>query len=383
MRRKLPKTAHPETIAAQALGVTDAGTGGLVPGIQLSTNYERGPDYDLPDGRSYIRDHGPNQQHVEAVVCALEGGQDALTFGSGLAACTAAFHALKSGDRVAVSKVIYHGVLMWLETFAKDRGLGVDYFDAGDLGQLSEIVAKGDTRLVWLETPANPTWVVTDIAEAARIAHAHGALLAVDSTAATPVLTRPIELGADLVCHSATKYLGGHTDVLAGILITADSGGDFWQRIRAHRLYGGAVLGSFDAYLLTRGIKTLFLRVPRACENAMSVARYLHTHANVQAVHYPGLQSFPGHEIAVGQMSGGFGGMLSFQVPGGRLEAIARVQKARIFKRATSLGSVESLMEHRKSSEGDTTSTQENLIRVSVGIERVEDLLDDLEQLLG
>ncbi|NOX74637.1 MAG: aminotransferase class V-fold PLP-dependent enzyme [Alphaproteobacteria bacterium] len=383
MRRKLPNSAHPETIAAQALGMTDAGTGALVPGIQLSTNYERGAEYELPDGRSYIRDHGPNQRHVEAVVCALEGGQDALAFGSGLAACTAAFQALKSGDRVAVSKVIYHGVLMWLDSFAAERGLGVDYFDAGDLGQLQAIVAKGDTRLVWLETPANPTWAVTDIAEAARIAHAGGALLAVDSTAATPVLSCPIELGADLVCHSATKYLGGHSDVLAGILVSADSGSELWQRIRAHRLYGGAVLGSFDAYLLTRGIKTLFLRVPRACENALSVARYLHMHANVEAVHYPGLQSFPGHEIASRQMRGGYGGMLSFQVPGGRAQAIARVQKARIFKRATSLGSVESLIEHRKSSENDMTSTPENLIRVSVGIERIEDLLGDLEQMLA
>jgi cystathionine gamma-synthase len=383
MQRKLPNSAHPETIAAQALGVTDAGTGALVPGIQLSTNYERGQDYELQDGRGYIRDHGPNQQHVEAVVCALEGGQDALAFGSGLAACTAAFHALKSGDRVAVSKVIYHGVLAWLDTFATERGLGVDYFDAGDLAQLEAITAKGDTRLVWLETPANPTWAVTDIAEAARIAHAGGALLAVDSTAATPVLTRPIGLGADLVCHSATKYLGGHTDVLAGILVTANSESELWQRIRAHRVYGGAVLGSFDAFLLTRGIKTLYLRVPRACENALSVARYLHTHGNVEAVHYPGLQSFQGHEIASRQMRGGYGGMLSFQVPGGRDQAIARVQKARVFKRATSLGSVESLMEHRKSSESDTTSTPENLIRVSVGIERIEDLLADLEQMLA
>jgi cystathionine gamma-synthase len=383
MRRKLPETAHPETIAAQALGLTDKGTGALVPGIQLSTNYERGADYELQDGRGYIRDHGPNQQHVEAVVCALEGGQDALAFGSGLAACTAAFHALKSGDRVAVSKVIYHGVLAWLDTFAADRGLGVDYFDAGDLAQLEAITAKGDTRLVWLETPANPTWVVTDIAEAARIAHAHGALLAVDSTAATPVLSCPIALGADLVCHSATKYLGGHTDVLAGILVTADSESALWQRICAHRVYGGAVLGAFDAFLLTRGIKTLYLRVPRACENALSVARYLHTHSNVEAVHYPGLQSFPGHEIASRQMQGGYGGMLSFQVPGGRKQAIALVQKARVFKRATSLGSVESLMEHRKSSESDTTDTPENLIRVSVGIERIEDLLADLEQMLA
>lgn len=382
MNSKLPKSAHPETIAAQALGLTDPATGGVVPGIQLATTFERDADYGNPNDRSYLRDQGPTQQHVEAVVAALEGGPEALTFSSGIAACTAAFHALKMGDRVAVSKVIYHGVLNWLDIFAEDRGIGVDYFDAGDLDQLAEITAKGDTRLVWLETPANPTWAVTDIAAAAKIAHSGGALLAVDSTAATPVLTRPIELGADLVCHSATKYLGGHTDVMAGVLVTADSTNALWQRIRDHRLYGGAVLGSFDAFLLTRGIKTLFLRVPRACENALAVARMLNGHQNVEAVHYPGLQSFDGHEIATRQMQGGYGGMLSFQVPGGRIEAINRVQKARIFKRATSLGSVESLIEHRKSSESDATNTPENLIRVSVGIERIDDLLDDLEQML-
>ncbi|MBT4888107.1 MAG: aminotransferase class V-fold PLP-dependent enzyme [Rhodospirillales bacterium] len=379
---KLPKSAHPETIAAQALGLTDEATGSIVPGIHLSTNYERDENYDKPQDRSYIRDQGPTQQHCEQVIAALEGGAEALTFSSGIAACTAPFHALKHGARVAVSRTIYHGVLTWLEIFAADRGLGVDYFDAGNLDELSAIIAKGDTRLVWLETPANPSWVVTDIAEAAKIAHGGGAVLAVDSTAATPVLTRPIELGADIVCHSATKFLSGHSDVIAGALVTADTSTELWQRIHDHRIYAGPILGSMEAYLLTRGMKTLFLRVARQCENAMAVARYLHTHANVEAVHYPGLQSFPGHEIASHQMKGGYGGMLSYQVPGGRDEAIARVLRAGVFKRATSLGGVESLMEHRKSSESNVTTTPENLIRVSTGIEHVDDLLADLEQML-
>jgi len=382
MTTKLPKTAHPETIAAQALGFTDDATGSVVPGIHLSTNYARGEDYEKPHERSYIRDQGPTQQHCEQVIAALEGGPEALTFASGIAACTAPFHALKQGERVAVSRTIYHGVLTWLEMFAPERGLGVDYFEAGDLEQLSAIVARGDTRLVWLETPANPSWAVTDIAQAAKIAHEGGALLAVDSTAATPVLTRPIELGADLVCHSATKFLGGHSDVIAGALVTADVSTELWQRIRNHRVYAGPILGSFEAYLLTRGMKTLFLRVPRQCENAMAVARYLHTHSNVEAVHYPGLQSFPGHEIARRQMDGGYGGMLSFQVPGGREHAIERVLRAKVFKRATSRGGVESLIEHRKSSESDVTDTPENLIRVSTGIEHIDDLLADLEQML-
>ena len=383
MGQKLPKNAKPETIAAQALGWTDEATGSVVPGIQLSTNYVRDENYEKPHGRSYIRDQGPTQQHCEQVIAALEGAAEALVFSSGLAACTAPFHALKRGARVAVSRTIYHGVLSWLEIFADDRGLGVDYFDAGNLDELSTITVRGDTSLVWLETPANPSWAVTDIAEAAKIAHAGGALLCVDSTAATPVLTRPLELGADMVVHAATKYLSGHSDVIAGALVCADATSELWQRIHDHRLYAGPILGSFDAYLLIRGMKTLFLRVPKQCENALAVARFLHTHQNVEAVHYPGLQSFPGHEIAKRQMDGGFGGMLSFQVPGGKAEAIACVLRANIFKRATSLGGVESLIEHRKSSESDVTDTPENLIRVSTGVEHIDDLIADLESMLG
>lgn len=377
------KRLKPETLAAQALGIEDETTGAIVPPIHLSTTYARDDDYEKKQGRSYIRDQGPSQQHAEQVVAALEGGAEALSFGSGIAACTAAFHALKKGDRAAVSRTIYHGVLSWLEIFADDRGLGVDYFDAGDLDGLTSAVAGGDTRLVWLETPANPTWAVTDIRAAAEIAHRAGAMVAVDSTAATPVLTRPLELGADLVCHSATKFLNGHSDVIGGMLVTGDTGSDLWHRIHQHRLYAGPILGSFEAYLLTRGIRTLYLRVARQCENAIKIARFLETHPGVETVHYPGLQSFPGHEIAMQQMQGGFGGMLSFQVPGGRAEAIDTAKRARVFKRATSLGGVESLIEHRKSSESDVTSTPENLIRMSTGIEDADDLMADLDYMLG
>ncbi|NQV45211.1 MAG: aminotransferase class I/II-fold pyridoxal phosphate-dependent enzyme [Rhodospirillales bacterium] len=373
----------PETLAAQALGIEDETTGAIVPPIHLSTTYVRNDDYEKTQGRSYIRDQGPTQQHAEQVVAALEGGAQALSFGSGIAACTAAFHALKRGERAAVSRTIYHGVLSWLEIFAGDRGLGVDYFDAGDLAGLQSAVAGGDTRLVWLETPANPTWAITDIKAAAEIAHGAGAMVAVDSTAATPVLTRPLTLGADLVCHSATKFLNGHSDVIGGMLVTGDDQSELWSRIHQHRLYAGPVLGSFEAFLLTRGIRTLYLRVRRQCENAITIARFLETHPKVERVHYPGLQSFPGHEIAMQQMDGGFGGMLSFQVPGGRTEAIETAKRARVFKRATSLGGVESLIEHRKSSESDVTSTPENLIRVSSGIEDVDDLMADLDNMLA
>lgn len=372
----------PETLAAQALGYEDELTGSIVPPIYLSTTYTRDENYEKKQGRSYIRDQGPTQQHAEQVVAALERGEQAFSFSSGIAACTASFHALKKGERAAVSRTIYHGVLSWLEAFADDRGLEVDYFDAGDEAGLRAAVAGGDTRLVWLETPANPTWAVTDIQAAAQVAHDAGAKLAVDSTAATPVLTRPLELGADIVCHSATKFLNGHSDVIGGMLVTNDSDSDLWQRIYQHRLYAGPILGSFEAFLLVRGIRTLYLRVQRQCENAIRIARFLETHPNVETVHYPGLQSFPGHEIAMRQMEGGFGGMLSFQVPGGRAEAIRAANGARVFKRATSLGGVESLIEHRKSSESDVTSTPENLIRMSTGIEDCDDLMADLEQML-
>ena len=376
------KGLKPETLAAQALGIEDETTGAIVPPIHLSTTYARDDDYEKKQGRSYIRDQGPTQQHAEQVVAALEGGAKAFSFGSGIAACTAPFHALKKGERAAVSRTIYHGVLGWLEIIAEDRGLGVDYFDAGDMDGLTSAVAGGDTRLVWLETPANPTWAVTDIRDAADIAHRAGAKVAVDSTAATPVLTRPLELGADLVCHSATKFLNGHSDVIGGMLVTGDTQSELWERIYHHRLYAGPVLGSFEAFLLTRGIRTLYLRVARQCENALKIARFLETHPNVETVHYPGLQSFPGHEIAMKQMDGGYGGMLSFQVPGGRAEAIETAKRARLFKRATSLGGVESLIEHRKSSESDVTFTPENLIRMSSGIEDADDLIADLDHML-
>lgn len=383
MKIKHSNDLKPETLAAQALGLEDDATGSIVPPIHLSTTYARDDDYEKKHGRSYIRDQGPTQQHAEQLVAALEGGSQALSFSSGIAACTAAFHALKRGERTAVSRTIYHGVLSWLEVFAEDRGLGVDFFDAGDLEGLKLAVKGGDTRLVWLETPANPTWAVTDIRAASDIAHEAGAMVAVDSTAATPVLTRPLELGADFVCHSATKFLNGHSDVIGGMLVAGDPASVLWERINNHRLYAGPILGSFEAFLLTRGMRTLYLRVRRQCENAITIARFLETHPKVERVHYPGLQSFPGHEIAMQQMDGGFGGMLSFQVPGGRVEAIDVAKRARVFKRATSLGGVESLIEHRKSSESDVTSTPENLIRMSSGIEDVGDLMADLDQMLS
>ncbi|MEM7195309.1 MAG: aminotransferase class V-fold PLP-dependent enzyme [Pseudomonadota bacterium] len=371
-----------ETIAAQALGLEDEATGAIIRPVHVSTTFARHPDYELPDGRSYMRDHGPTQAHAESIVCRLEGGVDALTFSSGMAACTAPFHALNKGDHALVSDTIYHGVLSWLHEFAESRGISYQLFAAGDLDALKNGLESRDAALVWLETPANPSWAVTDIRACCDLAHQYGALVAVDSTAATPVHTQPIALGADIVCHSATKFLNGHTDVVAGVLVTANDSA-YWQRIRKHRLLGGAVLSSMDAHLLIRGMRTLYLRVRQQSQSALQIAEFLQAHNAVETVLYPGLQSHPGHDIAVRQMQDGFGGMLSFLIPGSKTEVIQCLSKAKVFKRATSLGGVESLMEHRKSSESDVTRTPDNLIRMSTGIERVDDLIADLDQMLS
>lgn len=381
-RDKKRKSLNPATLAAQALSWEDHETGAVIPPIYLSTTFTRDDEYAAREAGTYIRNHGPTQRHAEELVCQLEGGADALSFGSGLAACTAAFHGLQLGDRIAVSAVIYHGVLEWLTNFAEQRGLTYTLFEPGDLNDLARVLIKGKTKLVWLETPSNPTWAITEIKSACDLAHDHGALVAVDSTVATPVLTRPIDHGADFVCHSATKYLNGHSDVLGGMLVCADNAIPLWDRIKKHHLYAGPMLGSFEAYLLIRGMRTLFLRVKQQSENALTVANYLNEHSKIERVYYPGLPNDPGFEVATQQMQGGYGGMLSVLVPGGREQAIAVTNRAKVFKKATSLGGVESLIEHRKTSEGAITSTPENLLRLSIGIEAVDDLIFDLEQML-
>ena len=232
-----------------------------------------------------------------------------------------------------------------------------------------------------METPCNPTWVIIDIAAAAEVAHDIGAHLAVDSTVATPVLTQPIRHGADIVVHSATKYLNGHCDVVAGAVLCAEED-DLWQRIHEIRTQAGAIPGSLESWLLQRSMRTLFLRVRKASESAMAIAEHFEGHRNLKAVNYPGLPSHPGHEIARRQMDGGFGGMLSIRVRGGAAEPLNVVKRCKVFTRATSLGGVESLIEHRYSIEGKDSPIPKDLLRLSVGIEAVEDLIADLEQAL-
>ncbi|HSD70417.1 MAG TPA: PLP-dependent aspartate aminotransferase family protein, partial [Woeseiaceae bacterium] len=297
-------------------------------------------------------------------------------------AAMAVVQSLKPGDHIVAPKVMYWGLRNWLLTFCANWGLELELFDTADPAALSRVVRPGATRLVWIETPCNPTWDVFDIAEAARIAHAAGAKLVVDSTVATPVLTRPIELGADIVMHSATKYLNGHGDVVAGMLATAKKD-EFWERIGEVRSHGGAIAGSFEAWLLQRGMRTLFLRVRHASASAMSIARHLESHPKLSAVLYPGLESHAGHRIAKHQMQGGFGGMLSIRVKGGESAARAVATRCRVFIPATSLGGVESLIEHRYSIEGASSPIPRDLLRLSIGIEHVDDLISDLQQALG
>jgi len=379
----------PASIAAQALGWVDGETRAIAPPIHTSTTFIRDPDNQYRSGRVYARDDNPTFDQAEAVLTALEGGHASLLFDSGMAAATAVFQALAPGDHVLAPKVMYWSLRNWLMNFATHWGLRVEFIDMTDPDEVRRTVQQGKTKLVWIETPANPLWAITDIARTCEIAHAADARVAVDSTVATPVLTRPLELGADIVMHAATKYLNGHSDVIAGALTTgADSA--IWLRIKAIRAQLGGVLGPFEAWLLTRGMRTLFPRVRVACASAQVIAEHFAQHPMIQEVLYPGLPSFAGHAIAAKQMHGGFGGMLSIRVrrangaPGaGEHAAIATAANVELWKRATSLGGVESLIEHRASVEGVGTPAPVDLLRLSVGIEDTDDLIADLEHALA
>src|SRR5215475_12047721 len=370
------------SLAAQAMGWVDPVTKAVVPPIHMASTYQRDEDNGFRSGRIYARADNPTFDQVEATLAALERGSKALIFSSGMSAASACFLALAPGDHVVAPKVMYWSLRNWLAGFATHWGLKVEFVDADRLDAIKAAVKPGATKLVWLETPANPTWLVTDIAAAAEIAHKAGALLAVDSTVATPVLTRPIELGADIVMHSATKYLNGHSDVVAGALVAARPD-EFWERIAAIRTGNGAILGSFEAWLLLRGMRTLYLRVERCCRTAQAIAEHFVGHRRIVASLYPGLPYHPGHAVAARQMLGGFGGMLSIRVAGGESAAIATAARVTVCKRATSLGGVESLIEHRASIEGPGSAAPPDLLRLSVGIEDADDLIVDLEQALA
>jgi cystathionine gamma-synthase len=372
----------PATLAAQALHYVDSATGGLVPPIQPSTTFARDAGYALVNpAHTYGRDDNPGYPQVEAVLCALEGGAQALVFPSGMAAIAALFRTLPRGEAIVAQRPIYYGTTAWLRRFCARREIGLFFFDGSDPQTLEEAVLGARPAVVWIETPSNPMLDVVDIERATGIAHGCGALLAVDGTAASPILTRPLEHGADLVVHSATKYLNGHSDVLAGALITGHPD-ERWAAIRADRHDTGALLGSFEAWLLLRGLRTLALRVTKASENALAIAGFLEGHPKVERVLYPGLASHRQHEIARRQMTGGFGGLLSFLTTGGAEGALAVAGRLGLILRATSLGGIESVVEHRFTIEGSATGVPPNLLRLSVGIEDVDDLIADLARAL-
>jgi cystathionine gamma-synthase len=371
----------PETAAAQALHFQDKETGAVAPPLHPSTTFARDENYELIGGYNYSRYESPTIDLAEAVICRLEGGAASRLFGSGLAGMQAAFETIKPGAHVVVPKVMYFGALLWLRRMALHKGLTVSQFDQGNIEELRAAVQPGRTEMVWIETPANPTFEVVDIAEAARIAHAAGAVLGVDGTNAPPCTQRPLELGADLSFHSATKYLNGHSDMTGGVVTVARKDARF-DDLHFIRKQQGAVLGAFEAWLLVRGMRTLFVRFERQSINAMTLASHFEGHPKIEHVIYPGLPSHKQHDIARRQMTGGFGGMLSILTAGGFEGAKKVASNVKVIYPATSLGGVESLAEHRKSVEAPDSPIPPNLIRLSIGIENVSDLIADLEQAL-
>ena len=374
---------QPETLAAQAGDWSDPANKGVAPVIHPSTAYLRGPKATSPEPPFYTRDHNPTYLQAEALLAGLEGGEDCKLFGSGMSAAVAIFSTLAPGDHVILPIAVYHGVRTWVTQYCMKYGIYVDFVPNGDVEFLEKAARPEVTKLIWIETPANPTLDTTDIATSAGLAEFLGAKMVVDNTAATPVLTRPIELGANFVIHSATKYLNGHADVLAGAIVTAKKDDPLWAQICAVRRDGGLVPGPFEAWLLTRGMRTLYPRVRAQSAAALAIAEHIEQNGNVSQVLYPGLRSDPGHEMAAKQMQGGFGAVMSMRVAGGIDGALKVANGTRLFKRATSFGGVESLIDHRASVEPEGAPIPSDLLRLSVGLEAPEDLVADLEQALA
>ncbi len=373
---------HLSPRAAQALGWVDKTTGAVVPPIHPSVPYERDSAGHYPAGRTYTRDHNPTYDQAEALLADLEQGSAAMLFASGMSAATTVFETLEVGDHVVAPQEMYWTIRQWLQGMVSRGRLVADFVANGDLDLLERTVRPGVTRIVWVETPANPSGAVTDIAETVTIARKAGARIVVDSTVSTPVLCRPLEHGADLVMHSATKQLNGHSDVLAGALVTKHQD-EFWEHCQRERAFRGAVLGPFESWLLLRGMRTLDLRVRRSSKSAQRIAEMLDLHAAVSEVLYPGLTKHPGHSIAARQMDGGFGMLVSFRLHGGAVEARRVAGALHLFRNATSLGGVESLVEHRAPVEGLGTTVPDDLLRLSIGIEDPDDLVADLEHALS
>lgn len=369
-----------ETLAIHAGGEPDAATGAVAPPLHLATTFKHGPAGERIAGYEYIRDASPTQDRLEAALAAVEGGAGALTFASGMAAASALLQSLPVGGHVLIASDLYHGVRTLVKDFLTEQVIASTTVDMTDLAAVRAGL-KPNTRCVWVETPSNPLLEVTDVAALAAMLRAeHVAFLAVDSTFASPALMNPIALGADVVMHSTTKYLGGHSDAMGGALVFRERNALF-EKVQHRRHVLGAVMAPFNAWLTLRGLRTLSCRIERHCRNARAVAEFLARQPAIKRVNYPGLASHPGHAIAAAQMRD-FGGMLSIHMKGGRNAALALAGRLKLFTNATSLGGVESLIEHRASVEGPMPVSPPNLLRLSIGLEHHEDLIADLEQAL-
>lgn len=372
---------HPDTLAIQATRFPDANAGAVIAPLYLSTTFERHPDGNLMGEYGYTRADNPNRRVLETALAALEGGAVGLAFASGQAATTALLQTLRPGDHVLAGVDGYWATLVLMREVFGAWGIELSTADLTD-PEAVQAAIRPNTRLLWVETPSNPQLHVADVAALARIAHEAGAVCAVDNTAATPVLQQPLALGADVVMHSTTKFIGGHSDLLGGALVLRENG-DLAQRLRQIQSLTGGVPSPFDCWLAARGLRTLGLRVRAQSAAALELARFLESQSNVEEVFYPGLESNARHELARRQMPEGFGALLSFTVRGGFDAARAVAGRLKLFTRATSLGGVESLVEHRKPVESPESPTPDHLLRVSVGLERLEDLREDLAQALA
>ena len=374
------KPLHPATLAVHAGAEPDPETGAVAPPIHLATTFRHGPAGERIAGFEYQREGNPTQDRLETALCALEGGSAALAFASGMAAITGLLDSLPAGARILIPDDCYSGLRYLAREFLPERGIVALAVDMADVAAV-EAACADPVALIWAETPSNPRLKICDIAALAEIAQQHGALLACDNTFATPILQRPLALGADVVMHSTTKYFGGHSDVLGGALVFARRAG-LHERVAHRRHITGAVLAPFSAWLTLRGFRSLPARMALHCANARRLAAFLAAHPALERVNYPGLASHPGHGIAARQMSD-YGAMMSIEVHGGREAALVAAGKLRLFTNATSLGGCESLVEHRASVEGPDPVSPQNLLRISVGLEHVDDLIADFEQALA
>jgi cystathionine gamma-synthase len=370
-----------ETQAIHATNLVDETAGAIATPIFLTTTFARDADGSYPKGHMYSRNSNPNRDALEKGLAVLEGGAKAFAFASGLAAVSAVFQCMKSGDHVLMPAVGYYASMKLAEEIMGPWGLQMSQVDMEDLDAIKAAI-QPNTKLIWVETPANPLLGISDIQAICTLAHSHGIFVGVDNTIATPILQNPISLGADIVMHATTKYIGGHSDVLGGAIIMREEN-DWSERLKRVQILMGATQSPMDCYLLARGLKTLPLRMREHSASALALAQRLENHSAIEKVHYPGLASHPQHALAKRQMPNGFSGMISIQIKGDETNARKVVSKLTLFQQATSLGGVESLAEHRKSIEGPDSKTPGNLVRLSIGLEHVDDLWEDLDQALS